>query len=53
MNYSSATVVSEIADTYTQQYPPGTQNNYVVFLKLFVVTETGKELNFPKGVKGL
>jgi hypothetical protein len=36
----------------TQQYPPGTQNNYVVFLKLFVVTETGKELNFPKGGKG-
>jgi hypothetical protein len=22
------------------------------FLKLFVVTETGKELNFPKGGKG-
>jgi hypothetical protein len=36
-----------------QQYPPGTQNNYVVFLKLFVITETGKELNFPKGGKGL
>jgi hypothetical protein len=36
-----------------QRYPPGTQNNYVVFLKLFVVTETGKELNFPKGGTGL
>ena len=36
-----------------QHYPPGTQNNYVVFLKLFVVTETDKELNFPKGGKGL
>jgi hypothetical protein len=36
----------------SKQYPPGTQNNYVVFLKLFVVTETGKELNFPKGGKG-
>jgi len=31
-----------------QKYPPETQNNYVVFLKLFVVTETGKELNNPK-----
>jgi hypothetical protein len=37
----------------TQQYPPRTQNNYVVFMKIFVVTETGKELNFPKGGKGL
>jgi hypothetical protein len=35
-----------------QQYPPGTQNNYVVFLNLFGVTETGKELNYPKGGKG-
>jgi hypothetical protein len=38
--------------TGDQQYPPGTQNNYVGFLKLFVVTETGKELNSPKGGKG-
>jgi len=37
----------------SQQYPPGTQNNYVGFLKLFVVTETDKELNSPKGGKGL
>jgi hypothetical protein len=36
-----------------QQYPPGTQNNYVGFLNLFVVMETGKELNCPKGGKGL
>jgi hypothetical protein len=36
-----------------QQYPPGTQNNYVGFLKLFVVTETGKGLNCLKGGKGL
>jgi hypothetical protein len=36
-----------------QQYPPETQNNYVVFLKLFVVTETGKELLYSKGGKGL
>jgi hypothetical protein len=35
---------------YYQQYPPGTQNNYVGFLNLFVVTKTGKEL---KGGKGL
>jgi len=40
-------------DLLFQQYPPGTQNNYVVFMKLFVVTETGKELNFPKDGKGL
>jgi hypothetical protein len=36
----------------TQQYPPGTQNNYVVFLNLSGLTETGKELNYPKGGKG-
>jgi hypothetical protein len=35
-----------------QQYPLGTQNNYIVFLNLFVVTETGKELKRPKGGKG-
>jgi len=35
-----------------QQYPPGTQNNYVGFLNLFIVTETGKELLYPKGGKG-
>jgi hypothetical protein len=39
--------------TLFQQYPPGTQNNYVVFLNLFVVTETGKELKHPKGGKEL
>jgi hypothetical protein len=37
---------------FDQQYPPGTQNNYVVFMNLFVVTETGKELLYPKGGKG-
>ena len=32
----------------SQHYPPGTQNNYVGFLNLFVITETGKELNYQK-----
>jgi hypothetical protein len=36
----------------TQQYPPGTQNNYVGFMNLFVITETGKELNTLKGGGG-
>jgi hypothetical protein len=36
----------------SQRYPPGTQNNYIVFLNLFVVKETGKELNSPKGGRG-
>jgi hypothetical protein len=36
----------------SQQYPPGTQNNYVVFLNLFVVTKTGKDRLYPKGGKG-
>jgi hypothetical protein len=35
-----------------QHYPPGTQNNYVVFLNLSGLTETGKEVNYPKGGKG-
>jgi hypothetical protein len=35
-----------------QQYPPGTQNTYVGFLNLFVITETGKELNYPTGGRG-
>jgi len=34
-----------------QQYPPGSQNNYMVFLNLFVVTETSNELNCPKDGK--
>jgi hypothetical protein len=37
---------------WNQQYPPGTHNNYVVFMNLSGLTETGKELNFPKGGKG-
>ena len=47
--------MKELNDSYNfcQQYPPGTQNNYVGFLNLFVITETGKELNYPKGGKGL
>ena len=36
-----------------QQYPPGTQNNYVGFLNLFVITETGKELNSLNVGRGL
>jgi len=35
-----------------QQYPPGTQNNYVGFLNLFIVTEIGKEQNVQKDGRG-
>jgi len=31
----------------------GNPENYVGFLNLFVIKETGKELNYPKGGKGL
>jgi hypothetical protein len=37
---------------FMQQYSPGTHNNYVGFLNLFIVTETGKELNVPKDGRG-
>ena len=35
-----------------QQYPPGTQNNYVGFLNLFIVMEIGKEQNVQKDRRG-
>jgi hypothetical protein len=38
--------------TLHSSIPAVTQNNYVGFIDLFVITETGKELNTMKGGRG-
>ena len=37
---------------FTQQYPPGTQENYNSFSSRNPITEKGKELEYPEGAGG-